>query len=80
MATDPNTRHDPAPTREREVIVTNDGGRSGMSGVVVAVLAIIVLAIIGVVVVNAIGGATDGGDAPAVEVPSEVNIDTGEGG
>ena len=79
MATEPRNQPDrQEPVREREVIVTNDGGRSGMSGVVVAVLAIIVLAIIGVVVDNAIGGATDDG-GPTVEVPSEVNIDTDGG-
>jgi hypothetical protein len=84
MATEPHTHPEhqqQQPVREREVIVTNDGGsrRSGMSGVVVAVLAIIVIAIVGVLVVNAIGGAT-GGEGPSVEVPSEVNIDTGSGG
>lgn len=89
MATEPHTHPEhqqqaapqtPPPAREREVIVTNDGGgRSGMSGVIVGVLAIVVIAIVGVLIVNAISGATDG-EGPAVEVPSEVNIDTDSGG
>lgn len=78
MAHDPHMHE--TPTREREVIVTNGSAepRSGMSGVLVAVLAIIVIAIVGVLVVNAIGGvAEDGADMPSVDVPSEfdVNVD-----
>ena len=80
MATEPhNHPENQPPVREREVIVTNDGGgRSGLSGVVVAVLAIIVIAIVAVVLVNALGGATDEG-GPSIEVPSEVNVDTDGG-
>lgn len=80
MATEPHTHPEQQPpAREREVIVTNDGGgRSGMSGVLVALLAIVVIAIVGVLVVNAIGGAT-GGEGPSVDVPSEINVNTGGG-
>lgn len=74
------------PEREREVIVTDGGGRSGMSGVVVAVLAIVIIAIVGFLVLNMIGG--DGGEgtgdvnveAPEVDVPDDVNVDVNEGG
>lgn len=68
------------PEREREVIVTDSGGRSGMSGVVVAVLAIIVIAIVGILVVNAIGDTADDMEAPSVEVPEDVNVDVNDGG
>lgn len=82
MATEPHThpeQHPPA--REREVIVTNtDGGRSGMSGALVAVLAIVVIAIVGILIVNAIGSAADNMDAPSVDVPEEVNVDVSGGG
>lgn len=83
MATEPhNHPENQPPAREREVIVTDGGGRSGMSGALVAVLAIIVLAIIAFFVINAIGGAADDADmdAPAVEVPDEVDVNVDEGG
>lgn len=83
MANEPHTHpENRPPEREREVIVTDGGRRSSMSGVVVAVLAVIVIAIVGILVVNAIGG-TDGDvdmEAPAVEVPDDVNVDVNEGG
>lgn len=75
--TTPNP-NEPATTREREVIVTNDG-RRGYGGIVVAVLAIVVIALIGLFVVNALSGDGDGG---GVSVPDEidVNVDSGSGG
>lgn len=81
MANEPHTPpENRPPEREREVIVTDGGGRSGMSGVVVAVLAVIVIAIVGILVVNAIGGSDGDVEAPAVEVPDDVNVDVNEGG
>jgi len=81
MATEPHTHPEQQPpAREREVIVTNDGGRSGMSGALVAVLAIVVIAIVGILIVNAIGGAAEDVEAPSVDVPSEVNVDVSGGG
>lgn len=86
MATEPHTHPEnqpPAnqpPAREREVIVTDGGGRSGMSGALVAVLAIIVIAIIAFFVINAIGGAADDMDAPSVDVPSEMDVNVDSGG
>lgn len=77
---DPRTPPENRPP-EREVIVTDTGGgRSAMSGVVVAVLAIIVLAIVGILVVNAIGDTADDVDAPSVEVPEDVEVDVDNGG
>ena len=80
MATEPRHHPEQQPVREREVIVTNDGGgRSGISGAIVAVLALIVIALIAWFAISMIGGAADS-EGPSVEVPSEINIDTGDGG
>ena len=80
MATEPRNHPDQQPVREREVIVTHDGGgRSGVSGAIVAVLAVIVIALIAWFAISMIGGATDG-EGPSIEVPSEINVDTGDGG
>ncbi len=79
MATEPRNDPDQQPVREREVIVTNDGGgRSGMSGAIVAVLAVVVIALIAWVAISMIGGTTDG-EGPSIDVPSEVNVDTDGG-
>lgn len=81
MATDPHRHPDErVPEREREVIVTNGGGRSGMSGAIVAVLAIIVIALIAWLVLSILGGADGDVDEPAVEVPTEVDVNVDEGG
>ena len=82
MATEPHTHPDQqTPPREREVIVTDSGSRSGgMSGAIVAVLAVIVIALIAWFAISVLGGSGDNGvDAPSVDVPSEVNINTDGG-
>lgn len=88
MATEPRNDRDQQPVREREVIVTDNGGkRSGMSGAIVAVLAVVVIALIAWLAISMIGGGTseDVGDnvevdAPEVDVPDEVDVNVDEGG
>ena len=60
-----------APVREREVIVTNDGGRrSGFGGALAAVLAIVAIVIVVVVALNLLGDADTGS-----LIPEDVNVD-----
>lgn len=79
MATEPHTHPEQPPAREREVIVTDGGSRSGMSGAIVAVLAVVVIALIAWFAISMLGG-TASESGPSIEVPSEINVDTGSGG
>ncbi len=61
-------------TREREVIVTDNGGSRSYGGLIVAILAIIVFGVLGYLFLGAMSGDGDGG-----AMPDEVNVDV-EGG
>jgi hypothetical protein len=68
----------PERTREREVIVTNDGGRSNMGGVVVAILAVVAIVVLMFFMFDRMGG--DGDGTPVIPDNIDVNIDDGGDG
>ena len=64
------------PTREREVIVTDNSGGGGMSALV-GVVAIIVLLVVGYFAVQAFSGSDGGADSI---IPEDVNVNIDGGG
>lgn len=63
---------DPAhrePIREREVIVTDQGGR-GPGGVIATLVGIAALVLIVWLLITSLGGS----DAPTMEVPEDINV------
>lgn len=76
------TRRNEPVEREREVIVTDRGRSSGGVGAVIAaIIGIIVVGLIAWFLFAGFGGGEGAEDANLnVEVPEEVNVDTGEGG
>jgi len=67
----------PERVREREVIVTNDGGgRSSMGGVVVAILAVVAIVVLVFVMFDRMGGENGEMEMPDVNV----NLPEGDNG
>jgi hypothetical protein len=65
-------------SREREVIVTDNGRDSSPLGMVLAIVGIIAVLLVAWYAINAIGGGdVDGG---GIDVPSEVNVDVNNDG
>lgn len=78
MSTEQQPRNnEPERVREREVIVTNDGGgRSSMGGVVVAILAVVAIVVLVFVMFGQMGG--EDGDPGLPDV--NVNLPEGDNG
>lgn len=64
-------------TRDREVIVTDRSGTSAGT-VIAAVIGVLLVLLVGWLLFG--GGFGDADDAPAVDVPSEVEVDVDGGG
>lgn len=67
-------------SREREVIVTDNGRDSSPLGMVLAIVGIIAVLLVAWYAINAIGSGGGEVDGGGIEVPSEVNVDVNNDG
>lgn len=77
--------HDQEHVREREVIVTNNGGDGhhgsdrSVSSMLMAIVGIVVVLLVGWFAIQAISGSAGEGDA-GLDVPAEMDVNINDGG